>query len=187
MSFVCLAWLWRPSFRIVIACAFAGCVPATSSSLPVAEVEIVSPKGSSEESMADPPSRAVETPITEERLFALMERRFPDQVAAGQLEIGFPDGLWPELQSELEAMGIDSMEKLEELIPPDFIEKAEIEFAQQPNVLSLTRTLLMLHDLRRYFEEAWQGHWHSMEPDDFATLRAYGIDLSPASPATEGL
>jgi hypothetical protein len=112
-----------------------------------------------------------------------MERRFPDQVANGQLEIDFPEELWPELKVELDAMGIDTMEALEALIPRDFIEKAQVEFEQGPNVLSLTRTLLMLHDLRRYFAEAWQGHWHSVDPDDFATLRAYDIDLEPAAPA----
>ena len=68
-------------------------------------------------------------------------------------------------------------------MPSDFDERARLEFEWKPNTLALVRALLMLYDIRRYFDLAWGEHWHSMTPCDFVTLRAYGIDVRPAEPA----
>ena len=158
---------------------------------PVQPVQVVSVPSASAVAIESPDDeepiveRRQRTPITEQGLYELMERRFADQVAAGQLELEIPEGLWPELEGELDAMGIEHLEQLEALIPRDFDEMAQVEFEHEPNVLSLTRTLLMLHDLPRYFDEAWQGHWHSVDTADFATLRAYGVDLAPAGPSMD--
>ena len=164
----------------------SSCAASPVEPLQVVSVPVASPNAIESPDDEEPPvERPQRTPLTEQGLYALMERRFADQIAGGQLDIDIPEGLWPELEGELDAMGIESLEQLEALIPPDFVEKAQIEFEHEPNVLSLTRTLLMLHDLPRYFDEAWQGHWHSVDVADFSTLRAYGIDLGPAAPSMD--
>ncbi len=82
---------------------------------------------------------------------------------------------------ELSDFGVRSVGDLRALIPKDFATRALEELAApDTNYISILRTLMIVSDAIRYFERAWEGRWHAIEPDDPAliTLKRYGVDQS---------
>jgi len=83
---------------------------------------------------------------------------------------------------ELRDMGITTLERLDKVIPANFVEieskHVEGEMMNQ-SFLGLLRDLMIIHDIDRYFNKAWKGHWSKMNERTFRTLKEFGINISP--------
>jgi hypothetical protein len=122
--------------------------------------------------------------VTSDSLKALIKARFPAQVASGaiELDLGPGDSVAAEILDEVDAMGVESLEQLGAWIPEDYETRASHVFSGEfgtTNVAGLVRDFLMIHDVRRYFAQAYQDHWQQATPDTVRTLEAYGVDLAP--------
>jgi hypothetical protein len=122
--------------------------------------------------------------VTADSLKALIKARFPEQVASGaiELDLGPGDSVAEEILDEVSAMGVETLEQLGGWIPEDYETRAAHVFSGEygaTNVAGLVRDFLMIHDVRRYFDQAFQEHWQQATPDTVRTLEAYGVDLTP--------
>ena len=122
--------------------------------------------------------------VTADSLKALIKARFPDQVASGaiELDLGPEDSVAAEILDEVDAMGVETLEQLGAWIPEDYETRAAHVFSGEfgtTNVAGLVRDFLMIHDVARYFAQAYQDHWQQATPDTVRTLEAYGVDLTP--------
>jgi hypothetical protein len=117
-------------------------------------------------------------PITEESLAAMMRERFADQLAAGTFTADF-SGTTADLLAELDARGIRDLGALARLIPRDYVQRAEHAFsADNPaNIPGVLRDVMIIHDARRYFHDAWKNHWQSLSTNDAQMYRTYRVDL----------
>jgi hypothetical protein len=124
-----------------------------------------------------PPPRFGGT-ITEESLQAMMSKRFRRQLDAGTFVADY-NGTTQDLLAELEAMGIRDLGHLARIIPDDYDRRAAQDFTEDDpaNIPGVLRDIFIIHDARRYFEEAWQNHWQSLSASNVPVYRAYHVDL----------
>lgn len=122
--------------------------------------------------------------VTADSLKALIKARFPQQVASGaiELDLGPDDSVADEILDEVSAMGVETLEQLGAWIPEDYETRAAHVFSGEygtTNVAGLVRDFLMIQNVNRYFEVAFQEHWQQATPDTLRTLEVYGVDLTP--------
>lgn len=114
--------------------------------------------------------------LTPATLVEVVRARFPAEIAAGTLEVDFgSEGVDVEIIDELKIMGIDTTAELAAIIPADYGTKG-LGAAGTSNVAGMMRDLMIIHDVRKYFGEAWRNNW-SASPDDFPAPEAYGVDV----------
>jgi ppGpp synthetase/RelA/SpoT-type nucleotidyltranferase len=85
---------------------------------------------------------------------------------------------------ELSIMQIDTLEKLDDVIPKDYAEKAEIAYLEfkkkEARLMSFTglmRDFFMIHDADTYFKKAWNEKWQGIDNDSISLIHSYGVDL----------
>ncbi|MBL8627623.1 MAG: hypothetical protein JNK64_40435 [Myxococcales bacterium] len=119
-------------------------------------------------------------PVTEAAIVGYLQQSFPAAVAEGTLKLdwGSPD-VPAEVVDELAIMGIDDMGEVAALVPADFATKGldAIKAEGGTNAAGLMRDLMIIHDVRGYFEKAWRNHWSANGPEDFPLPVAYGVDF----------
>jgi hypothetical protein len=79
---------------------------------------------------------------------------------------------------ELNDYGIDTLQQLDDLIPPTL--KALIEENKEIITLSFTglvRTILIIHDANRYFTRSWNRGWWWLTADMTKIFELYNIPL----------
>ncbi len=86
-----------------------------------------------------------------------------------------------EVVEELKDFGISSVAELGRLIPSGY-EESVLEprphAAQgRQSFMGLVREVLMIADLEKYFERAWQGHWTFIHAQDERILANFGVDV----------
>jgi putative GTP pyrophosphokinase len=74
---------------------------------------------------------------------------------------------------ELRGFGVKSLLDVDNMIPGDY-EEYMIEHLHS-NFLGLLRDLMIIKNPDKYFGEAWQNHWGTLEDSDL--YRHYGIDI----------
>ncbi|MGA2309976.1 MAG: hypothetical protein ABSG57_10575 [Candidatus Bathyarchaeia archaeon] len=118
-------------------------------------------------------------PINSTSLRTYLENRLKDVVVAG-LTPSFR-GADKEIIDEMTAMGINTIEDLDGIIPKDYIQKKikymHFEEEQGYTFSGSVRDFLMIHDIDAYFKKAWKEKWHFMYREDAAFLKEYGIDF----------
>ncbi len=124
-----------------------------------------------------------ETPVTVDALLAFMKARFPAQVADGSLTLDFGSaGVDVQVIDELAIMGITTIGQLDRATPADFDTKGfgAIKASGSPSstVAGVLRDLMIIHDAKRYVEQAWRDSWVSSGPEDFPAPIAYGVDMA---------
>ncbi|MDH5449066.1 MAG: hypothetical protein OEX01_08730, partial [Candidatus Bathyarchaeota archaeon] len=81
--------------------------------------------------------------------------------------------------SEINNMGIKTLQGLEQIIPKDFIEIRNNTIPENSvgwsNFTSLIIDLLIIHNADAYFEKAWQMHWHGLAESDVKLYTHYGV------------
>jgi isochorismate hydrolase len=55
-------------------------------------------------------------------------------------------------------MGITTLQSLENVIPSNFLEVGSRHIPPDMNFTGLLRTVMMIHDIDRYFKNAWKEH-----------------------------
>ncbi len=91
---------------------------------------------------------------------------------------GPDDSLSTEIVGELEILGIDTLKKLDGIMPPDFKNNMEkrIVDVEGINLAGIIRAILILHDADQYFSKAWKRKWTMMTDDVFLLMKDYGLD-----------
>ena len=79
-----------------------------------------------------------------------------------------------EIISELKAMGINTLQDLNSVIPEDYKEKAQA-LKEYNNFCGITRDIMIIHDAKKYFEGPWKNKW-AWGRDEGHILSFYGID-----------
>lgn len=120
-------------------------------------------------------------PVTEAALAGYFQQAFPDAVAAGTIQLDWGSaGVSTEVIEELGILGVDDMGEVAALVPADFATKG-LETIKanggSTNVAGLMRDLMIIHDVRGYFEKAWRNNWATTGPGDFPLPLAYGVDF----------
>jgi len=121
-------------------------------------------------------------PIDSVSLTAFLNEKFRNLVNEGIVK---PDLAWGEFTiRELSAMGIDSLKKLDDIIPKDLAERARsfyLAFLQrweeQVNLSSIVIDILIIHDADLYFQEAWKSRWQGVDREVVELICSYGIDF----------
>lgn len=78
--------------------------------------------------------------------------------------------------SELQAMGVQTLADLERLAAPEVVAKIVSGFPH-PTYPSVLRSIMIFFDPKKYFEEAWNGHWNITHSDHADFWRENGIDI----------
>jgi hypothetical protein len=82
---------------------------------------------------------------------------------------------------ELRDMGIDSLAKLETIIPKDFVKKAPSSYAhsieQGSNFIGVVRDILLIYDADAYFRKAWKHRWKGIDRETVVFVGGFGVDL----------
>jgi len=129
-----------------------------------------------------PKVEALQGPVTPAGLTTYFTTRFAAQVQAGVLAPDFgSSGVVDDVVKELAIMGVDDLSELPALVPADFDTKGfgAIKASSSPttNLAGLLRDLMLIRDIRLYFEKAWNNGWASNGPEDFPAPAAYGVDF----------
>ena len=127
------------------------------------------------------PSEAPATPIDAASVTAYLTTRFAAQLRAGTLSLDFGSlGVADDVLAELKVMGIERIDQLATLVPPDFEVKAAAAFttAAPQNAAGVLRDLMIIKDAPRYFTTAWDNHWVATSEADFIAPIAYGLDVA---------
>jgi hypothetical protein len=123
----------------------------------------------------------VDGPLTSDSLVAFAQVEFPTAVAAGTLKLDFgSDGVAELVIEELGIMGVTTTGQLAAITPPDYDSKgfgAVAKDGGSTTIAGALRDLMIIHDARGYFTNAWRSNW-SASPTDFPAPVAYGVDLS---------
>jgi len=82
---------------------------------------------------------------------------------------------------ELHTMGMSTLDKLESIIPEDFIGEAtqvyEREMSFSSSYVGIIRSILMIYDISCYFKKAWQKKWNTIDRPQISLLKIYGVDI----------
>jgi len=76
--------------------------------------------------------------------------------------------------AELRSFGVETLEDLARLVPPDFEARYE-----SPSVgyMGIARTLMLINDARRYLESVWGRHWLTIPEWIAKVLRSYDVQI----------
>jgi ppGpp synthetase/RelA/SpoT-type nucleotidyltranferase len=121
-------------------------------------------------------------PIDSVSLTAFLNEKFRDLVSEGIIN---PDLTLGEVTiEELSLMGIDSLKKLDDVIPKDFAEKTRsfyLAFLQrigeQSSFSSIVIDILIIYDANLYFQKAWNDRWQGIDRETVELICSYGIDF----------
>jgi putative GTP pyrophosphokinase len=92
----------------------------------------------------------------------------------------FGFGVTDNILDELKSMGINSIGKLHQIIPKDFSQRHK-KIAQTTNnesLSALTRQVLMIHNIQKYFNLAWKRHYNTIDYHTVEILNEFGIKLT---------
>lgn len=80
-----------------------------------------------------------------------------------------------EIVRELSGMGIDTLAKLDAIIPPDFVAKAA-QYLKDTTLAGIVRDLLILHNADAYFRVTRGVHSQPLSEESLRLFAAYGLD-----------
>jgi bifunctional DNA-binding transcriptional regulator/antitoxin component of YhaV-PrlF toxin-antitoxin module len=117
-------------------------------------------------------------PIDSLSLTAFLNEKFRDLVKES---IVYPDFSWGEITiEELSLMGIDSLKRLDDIIPKDFAERARSFYSKSKtgqSFSSIVTDILIIFDADLYFKKAWDNRWQGIDEVAVAFLSSYGVDF----------
>jgi len=104
-------------------------------------------------------------------------RKYLEEITAGvevvQPLFGPEDKYISTIITELNLMGIEKLEDLRKIIPPDLKSKIKLP----TNYLGLLRDLMIIHNGDKYFSSAWRNGWVVGENYNFSLLNEYGFNI----------
>lgn len=113
----------------------------------------------------------LDIPIDSISLAEFMRQRFPDSQPGQSLADGKS-----EIIEELHGMGIQTLAQLDTLLSPQFIKKLKSHDLLRTH-LGILRDAMIIHDYKRYFDSAWQEHWHVTRQTAIKLWQECGVDI----------
>lgn len=108
-------------------------------------------------------------------------QKFRKEVEAGLMatNFGVHDSFAEEIIEELSDYGMATLEELDKTIPKDsrFGAGYDPPWRSTRNFLCLLRDAMIIHDSRRYFDDAWQWHWRGLSPSQMEFYASYGVPI----------
>jgi ppGpp synthetase/RelA/SpoT-type nucleotidyltranferase len=122
-------------------------------------------------------------PIDSTSLRVYLNEKFKALIEKQIIEPTFHGGD-DEIIEELSIMQIDTLEKLDDIIPQDFMEKAQLAYlrlkerkAHSMSFAGLIREFFFIHDADTYFKKAWNEKWQGINEESISLIHSYGVDL----------
>lgn len=107
--------------------------------------------------------------ITSQSLLAYMKSRTED-LRISSHELMFDTDIQQTIIGELRTFGIETLRQLDDLVSEDLIAAIKKHPGLPQSDLGALRDMMMFHDLKKYFEVAWQNHWNVVEADNLRLL-----------------
>jgi hypothetical protein len=83
-----------------------------------------------------------------------------------------------EIVEELNLFGIQQLKQLDKIIPSNF-EDINIKIKLfNPNYGGLLRHIMIIHDIKRYFEVCWRENWGALDKRYIKLFEEYNIDIT---------
>lgn len=116
----------------------------------------------------------LDVPIDSTSLREFLSRRFEALVKRG-VRADLADD--KNTIEQIHDMGINTLQKFDDLIPEDYIEIKLLHFEPPENFHSLIVDILIIHDIEAYFAKAWKHKWAGTFASDIPVYSHYGIDF----------
>ena len=113
----------------------------------------------------------LDVPIDSTSLIEYLQIKFPTEVI--QKDFNGRDKM---IIDELKSFGVATLKDLDLIITTDFI-NSQHRRGIVPNYLGLIRDIMMAHNPKKYFENAWQGHWYACGKNELAELISINPDI----------
>jgi len=111
-------------------------------------------------------------PVNSTSLKEFMIRRFEPLI-----ERGIEPTLDTIYIEQIKNMGIDTLQKFDQMIPDDYI-KVKTTFVTAGEELgSIVADILIINDIDTYFRKVWQESWRIVDVRDVQLYKHYGIDF----------
>lgn len=78
--------------------------------------------------------------------------------------------------TELRNFGITTLEQLNNIIPQKF-EQSFIKHKENSNFLGLVRSILLINDVDKYFNQSWENDWGRLGQNAIKVLEEYSVDI----------
>jgi len=79
---------------------------------------------------------------------------------------------------EVQLFGITKLCQLDEIVPQDFEDSiAQLNLRPKLDFTSLTRSILIINDVKKYFQISWRNSWHFIKKSHKKLLNKYNVDL----------
>ena len=114
----------------------------------------------------------LDIPIDSISLVEFMRQKFPNLDPGQTLAEGKP-----EIVEELHDMDIQTLSQLDALLSSELIEKLKSHGLYRTHV-GILRDAMIVHDYKKYFEDAWHKHWHFTYPKTIAFWKDCGVDTT---------
>jgi len=102
--------------------------------------------------------------------FSRLAENIPKQGVSGELG--------KLIVEELKLFGITTLEQLDKIIPKDFEDNyISIVHVYGATFLGVIRDILMVSDIKKYFEESWRESWTATSESGANLLAKYGVDI----------
>lgn len=109
-----------------------------------------------------------------------LSNKFNKLIQEGLLADGFgPDDRAAKvIIEEVQLFGISKLHQLDEIIPKDFQDNIlKLKLHPILDFTSLTRNILIINDVKRYFEVSWRKNWHFIKKSHKRLLNKYNVDV----------
>jgi hypothetical protein len=111
-------------------------------------------------------------------LMAYAQNKFSIPIAKKWIEPTFSKGE-KKVIDELGQMGINTLNELDNIIDK-IVETKNVSIEEiatgSTNFVGLIRSIMIIHDPEKYFENAWQRKWFGVENDDIEYFGKFGLD-----------
>lgn len=112
-------------------------------------------------------------------LMAYLQNKFSSAIAKKLIEPTFSKKE-KDLIFELGQMGITTLNEfdniIDEISETKKVSLDEIAIDDSSNFLGLIRNIMIIHDPKKYFENAWQGNWSGIDKYDIKYFEKFGLD-----------
>lgn len=116
-------------------------------------------------------------PVNSTSLKTYMNAKFGLLVEEGVVDPTLDSDIIPELS----AMGIETLEDLDQKIPEDMMDRIRLHYPPiepyQETFLGILRDVLMVYDVDAYFTKAWKGKWTGIGQTTVSFLLSYGVNI----------
>lgn len=118
----------------------------------------------------------LDIPIDSTSLRAYLSGRFKPLIEQGFGDYSSLDAV---IISELIDMGIDTLRKLDGIIPEKYVQtRLKYPISGPPSFAYAIRDILMISNIDGYFKKAWKKHWNWTDACQLHFFKEFGIDLS---------